>query len=307
LNLLQGAGPIAAAIAEIGIVLIVGAVLIFAGVMALLVWALRRREGEPRTADELLWVVGGGFVFPTVVLSALLVYATLRSGALSASPAGDALVIGVTGKMWWWEVRYRDPASGGEVVLANEIHVPVGRRVTLGVSSTDVLHSVWVPAIAGKIDTVPGRVHQLRFEVQEAGVYRGQCAEYCGEQHARMALHVVAQAPAEFERWLSAQMQPAAAPADPSAKQGLQVFVQQRCNACHTVRGLAEGTRLGPDLTHVGSRLHIGAGTLPMHRDNLARWVADIQRLKPGARMPAFGDLDAESLRALAAFLEQLK
>jgi cytochrome c oxidase subunit 2 len=307
LNLLQGAGPIADAIADIGIVLIVGALLIFFGVMGLLVHALRRHDEQQRPVDTLWWVVGGGFVFPSVVLSALLVYALLRSDALTPSPTRDGLVIGVTAKMWWWEVRYIDPASGAQVVLANEIHVPVGRRVMLGVSSADVIHSVWVPAIAGKIDTVPGRVHQLRFEVRDAGVYRGQCAEYCGEQHARMALHVVAQTPQDYERWLAAQLQPATAPADAEAQRGLQVFVQQRCTACHNVRGLAEGTRLGPDLTHVGSRLHLGAGTLPVHRDNLARWVADIQQLKSGARMPSFDRLDDESLRSLAVFLEQLK
>jgi cytochrome c oxidase subunit 2 len=307
LNLLQGAGPIAEAIADIGIVLIVGALLIFAGVMGLLVATLRRRDGAQRRVDKLLWVAGGGLVFPSVVLTVLLVYALLRSDALTSSPDGDALVVGVTAKMWWWEVRYRDPASGGEVVLANEIHVPVGRRVTLGVSSSDVLHSVWVPAIAGKIDTVPGRVHQLRFEVRAPGVYRGQCAEYCGEQHARMALHVVAHSPADFERWLAAQARPAAVPTDALAQRGLQVFVQQRCSACHNVRGIAEGTRLGPDLTHVGSRMHIGAGTLAMHRDNLAQWVADIQKQKSGARMPAFSHLDPPSLRALGVFLEELK
>jgi cytochrome c oxidase subunit 2 len=303
-SVLQTASAAAGVIAEVGWVLIAGAALVFAGVMALLVLALRR---GPAPVNHLRWLVGGGVVFPVVVLSVLLAYATLRSAQLFATPREPALVIAVEARMWWWQVRYRDPASGADVALANEIRVPVGRPVVLGLTSEDVIHSFWVPALAGKVDMVPGRVHQLRLQAQREGVFRGQCAEFCGTQHARMALQVVAMAPAQFDAWLAAQARPAAAPADAMALRGREVFLAQRCDACHSVRGIAEGAQLGPDLTHVASRLQLGAGTLPNGPEPLAAWVAQVQRLKPGARMPSYERLDAASAQALAGFLAQLQ
>lgn len=299
-------------IADMALVLIVGAVVIFVVVMALLlVVVFKRRHAAAAVAQrqKLLWVAGGGVLFPVVVLTALHLYATARTVPLADTQrqAGDVMV-GVTARMWWWEVRYRDAASGREVVLANEIRVPVQRHVSLGLSSADVIHSFWVPALAGKVDMVPGRVHQLRLQVGEAGIFRGQCAEYCGEQHARMALHVVAMEPQAFDRWLSEQALPAVAPASALAERGRQLFVELRCNACHAVRGLVEaGPGQAPDLTHVGSRLALGAGTLPMHREAIGRWVSETQRLKPGARMPSFQQLDDETVQALAEFLAGLR
>jgi cytochrome c oxidase subunit 2 len=304
MNVLQPASVAAGLIAEVGWVLIAGALIVFAGVMALLVLALR---SGPAPVNHGRWVVGGGIVFPVLLLSALLGYSTLRSAQLFAAPPAPALMIAVEARMWWWHVRYRDPATGAEIALANEIRVPVGRPVVLGLTSEDVIHSLWVPALAGKVDMVPGRVHQLRLQVQREGVYRGQCAEHCGTQHARMALHVVALAPEQFDRWLAAQARPAAAPADALALRGREVFLAQRCDACHRVRGIAEGAQLGPDLTHVASRLQLGAGTLPNSPEQLAAWVAQVQRLKPGARMPSYERLDPASLQALAAFLGQLQ
>lgn len=297
-------------LAEMTVVLIAGAALVFAGVMVLLAVVVLHRHASPLTRRHIAaWVLGGGVLFPCVVLSALLVYATVRSGPLADTQraAGD-VVVGLTARMWWWEVRYREPQSGREVLLANEIRVPVGRAVSLGLSTADVIHSFWVSQLAGKVDMVPGRVHQLRVRVDESGVFRGQCAEYCGEQHARMALHVVAVPPEEFDRWLLEQSRPAQEPASPLAQRGRQVFVQQRCNACHAVRGLAEaGPGQGPDLTHVGGRLALGAGTLPVAHDSFVRWVSDTQGVKPGVRMPSFDRLDPESLDALAAFLGELR
>ena len=299
----------AQAILELGTVLAAGALLIFLGVMLLLALALRRDRPAPAAQfDTRLWIVGGGVVFPVLVLSALMAYATLRTSDLSRRPdSRDALVISVTAKLWWWEVRYRGADSGEEIVLANEIRIPTGRPLTLALTSSDVIHSFWVPALAGKVDMVPGRIHHLHVEAREAGVFRGQCAEYCGEQHARMALHVVAVAPDDFDRWLAAQAQAAVEPADALAQRGRDTFLSQRCNACHTIRGVAEGSRLGPDLTHVGSRIFIGAGTLPTHRGTLGAWIADTQGIKPGARMPSFDRMDGQSLNALATFLEHLK
>ncbi len=302
--MLQPATSSAETALEVALVLSIGAAAIFVSVMGVLVLALRRRRAQP--ARGWIWIAGGGIAFPVVVLSALLAYTTVRGLQLQQPDAGG-LVIEVSGVQWWWEVRYRDSATGREVVGANEVRVPVGRPVTLGLTTGDVIHSFWVPALGGKVDMIPGRVNQLRVQVAEAGVHRGVCAEFCGDQHAKMALHVVAVAPDEFDRWLAAQAAPAVATRSAAAQQGQRLFTELRCNACHTVRGIAEESRIGPDLTHVASRLYIGAGELPVQGDNFRRWVADIQHIKPGARMPGFEHLEQEALTALAEFLAGLK
>ena len=307
-SVLSPAGPAAASIVSLSWVLVVGAAVIFAGVMGLLTWAVSRRSARPVHSGR--WIMGGGMTFTLVVLASLFVYSHWRTPGWLVQPPVGALIVSITAHMWWWEVRYRDPASGRDVTLANELHLPIGRPVWLGLNSPDVIHSFWVPALAGKVDMVPGRVNHLLVEAHQTGVYRGQCAEYCGEQHARMALHVVARPPAEFDTWLAAQAQPAAAPGGPDAPQlerGRQAFLAQRCNACHTVRGVAGEGRLGPDLTHVGSRLYLGAGTLRNQAGSMAQWVAHTQAIKPGARMPSSVDMEGATLQALAAWLEHLK
>ena len=305
-SVLSPAAEAAARITSLSWVLIVGAALIFAGMMALLAIAVGRGAGG-RSVRTRIWLLGGGVAFPLLVLGSLFAYSAARTPSWLAQPPPGALVVGITAHMWWWEVRYRDPASGQEVVLANELHLPVGRPVWLGLSSADVIHSFWVPALAGKRDMLPGRVGHLLLQASRAGVYRGQCAEFCGEQHARMALHVVAQEPTEFAAWLAAQARPAAPPSSALLERGRQVFLEQRCNACHTVRGVAAEGRLGPDLTHVGSRLYLGAGTLVNRAGSLAHWVSDTQAIKPGARMPSSPEIDVVALQALAAWLEYLQ
>ncbi|RZJ27069.1 MAG: c-type cytochrome [Haliea sp.] len=300
------AGEAAARLSSLSWVLIIGATLIFAGVMMLLAVSLRGRA-QARPVSTRLWILGGGVVFPLVVLSVLLVWSMARTPGWMERPPPGAMIVGITAHMWWWEVRYRDPASGQEVTLANELHLPAGQPVWLGLSSPNVIHSFWVPALGGKVDMVPGRVDQLMVQADRPGSWRGQCAEYCGEQHARMAIHVVAHAPADFDAWLSAQAGPAAAPDSALIERGKAAFLAQRCNACHTVRGVAEESRLGPDLTHVGSRFYLGAGTLLNQPGAMAHWVAHTQQVKPGARMPSSNDLDAATLEALAAYLEHLK
>ena len=306
---LQPAGPVATTIAEMAWVLIVGGALVFVITMAALVWALKRRRvaNPDERTGTLGWIVGAGFVFPLAVLVPLLLYSFWRAEGLTPPREAGEPIVSVTARLWWWEVRYRDPSRGLDVVLANEIRLPVGRAVTLGLTSADVIHSFWVPALAGKVDMLPGRVHQLRLQADRAGVFRGQCAEFCGAQHARMALHVVAMPPDEYERWLLAQARPAEPPRNPLAMRGAQVFAEQRCSACHSVRGLGPTALLGPDLTHVGSRLHLAAGTLPMSTSALREWLAHPQRVKPGVRMPSYDRLDDASLDALAAFLAQLE
>ena len=306
-SVLSPAAGAASTIASLSWVLMLGAGVIFAGVMGLLAWAVSRRAGK-RPARPWVWIAGGGLLFPLAVLTSLFVWSHRHMpGWLVPAPPG-ALIVGITAHMWWWEVRYRDTATGQDITLANELHLPVGRPVWLGLNSPDVIHSFWVPALAGKVDMVPGRVNHLLVEATQAGVYRGQCAEYCGDQHARMALHVVARPAAEFDGWLAAQARTvAAAPSSALLERGRQAFLTQRCNACHTVRGVAEEGRLGPDLTHVGSRLYLGAGTLRNQSGAMAHWIANTQAVKPGARMPASGDLDPATLQALAAWLEHLQ
>jgi len=302
---LRAAGPVAQSLLEVSGVLAVGGAVIFAGVMLLLVLAVARPGGDGVSTRR--WLLGGGLAFPTVVLSALFAYSEFHRPPWRPIPPPGALIVGVTGHMWWWEVRYRDAASGAEVVTANEIRIPVGRPIYFGLGSADVIHSFWVPSLGGKMDMLPGRVQHLLLQADRPGTWRGQCAEYCGEQHARMALHVVAEEPAAFDAWLAAQARPAAA-ASRELERGREAFLAHRCNACHTVRGVSEQSRLGPDLTHVGSRLHLGAGTAPNDAAQLAAWVAHTQQLKPGARMPSSGERIGEAdLQSIAAWLAQLK
>lgn len=303
-SVLHPAGPDAAVMAHMAWVLFGGGALVFLSVMALLALSLR---GDGRPVRPMRWIAGAGIAFPVAVLSALLVWSTWRSGQLSVQSSRQPLQVAVSAKMWWWEVRYS--ASGRDIFSANEIHIPTGQDVYIGLTSGDVIHSLWVPALNGKMDAIPGRVTGLTLHAARPGVYRGQCAEYCGEQHARMALHVVAHPPREFAAWLARQAQPAAVPTAALLARGRQAFIDQRCGACHSIRGVDGDVkaRLGPDLTHVGSRLHIGAGTLRNHRGTLAGWIADPQAIKPGARMPASADLDGASLLALATYLESLK
>ena len=303
-SVLHPAGWDATIISQFAWVLFGAAALIFVAVMLLLALSLRP-QGRPARAT--LWIGGGGIAFPIVVLSALLGWSTWRSTQLAPQSSRDALTISVTAKMWWWEVRYHDPVSGREIVSANEIHIPTGRAVYLGLNSADVIHSLWIPALAGKRDMVPGRVTGLTLRADKPGIYRAQCAEYCGAQHAKMALHVIASTPDEFNAWLARQALPAAPASSQVLERGRTAFLEQRCQACHTIRGVSEGTRLGPDLTHVGSRLHIGAGALPTQRSSLQAWIADPHKAKPGVFMPGSQDLDRDTLNALATYLEHLK
>lgn len=315
-SVLHPAGADAAIIHQFSWVLFVGGTVIFVFVMALLALAMRHKARPIRPA---IWIFGAGIAFPVVVLTALLTWSTWRSAQLAPQTSHGAMTISVTGKMWWWEVRYRDPASNREIIAANEIHIPVGESVYLGMTASDVIHSLWVPALAGKRDMIPGRVTGLTLRADKPGVYRGQCAEYCGEQHARMAFHVIALPRPEFDAWLARQAQPAL-PADTTVLQrGRDAFLAQQCQACHTIRGvtdvaphldenrIVDTSRLGPDLTHVGSRREIAAGTLRNHRGTLAGWIADPQAIKPGVFMPPTPDLDGETLRAMATYLEHLK
>lgn len=293
----------ATVIGETALLLVVLCSAVFLLVAALLVRALGSAPRRP--PDAWRWIVGGGILLPAVLLSGVFAHAVWRTGTL-VDERGHDLVVTVIAHPWWWELRYPDPAGGSDIVTANELHLPVGRRVALGVTASDVIHSVWVPALGGKTDAIPGRTTHWQVRLAHTGTWRGQCAEFCGEQHARMALHVVGLEPAAFDAWLAAQARDAAAPADAPTRRGQTVFVERRCGACHAVRGVAAGQG-GPDLTHVGSRGHLGAGTLPTNAASFAAWIADPQVHKPGVRMPAAADLAPDDLQALAAWLASLR
>ena len=216
------------------------------------------------------------------------------------------LPIRVIGHQWWWEVVYPDTIPQDQIETANEIHIPVGEPVVIAFESQDVIHSFWVPNLNGKRDLIPGYKTSLWLQADRAGVYRGQCAEFCGHEHAKMALVVVAQPPAEFEAWRAKQRQSQLPPTDSVAKRGEQVFLARDCVMCHAIAGTPAGGRTGPDLTHVASRATLAAGTLPNTRGNLGGWIVDPQRIKPGVLMPP-NQIAPQDLQALLTYLETLK
>ena len=252
-------------------------------------------------------ILVGGIAFPVVVLSLLLVYGliVMQAGAARSS-AADGDVVTITGKQWWWRVAYTLP-DGQRLVSANELRLPVGEAVELRLETEDVIHSFWAPRLGGKLDMIPGRTNVLTVEASAPGISRAQCAEYCGGAHALMAMYVIVMEPSAYEAWLAAEARPAEAPQDAVAERGRQVFTENGCGACHTVRGAEAAGIVGPDLTHVGSRRSLAAGTLPNDVDAFARWIADNQHIKPDNLMPPYGALDPADLRALAHYLDGLE
>jgi cytochrome c oxidase subunit 2 len=283
-----------------------GAVLVL---VLLALWIALRGAGRVRAwlASERAVEIGG-IAFPVVVLAGLLVYGIWTTQAAFVAPEQDgALSISVSGEQWWWRIGYERPVGGGTIASANEVRIPVGRDVVFTLTAADVIHSFWIPSLGGKVDMIPGTTNRLRLSADRVGVYRGQCAEYCGGPHALMAFHVVAMPEAEFDAWLDAEAGPAAPPANDEAVRGQALFVSAGCGACHTVRGTeAEGT-IGPDLTHLGSRRSVGIDTLPMTAENVARFIADGQHIKPNNRMPPFRIFSEAELGAVAAYLAGLE
>jgi cytochrome c oxidase subunit II len=306
-SVLSPGGSDAEAIATLAWIMFGGGGAVFLGVMGLAVYAHLGGETLRRRLASGKFVFAGGVLFPAVTLIALLIYGLILTGARVGMTQADALRIEVAGEQWWWRVRY--PATGGApaLVTANEIRIPTGRQVEIRLSSADVIHSFWVPGLAGKVDLVPGTVNRIRLHATHPGTYRGQCTEYCGGPHALMAFYVVALEPAQFEDWLAGQRQPAASALTPLQKQGEGLFLSTGCNACHAIRGTSAAATIGPDLTHVGGRLSIAAATLPSTAPYFARWIRENQHIKPGNRMPAFGILPDDQLAALGAYLEGLK
>ncbi len=293
-------------VAEITWVLFTGGAIIFVLVGILLALALC---GPPRLRVLLRQpslVVGGGIIFPVVVLTALLIYTLSAGSTMLKADTPPAARIEVVGEMWWWRVRYLDSEGLALFETANDIRMPAGLPVELVLKSDNVIHSFWVPNLAGKLDMVPGHVNRLRIQAQEPGLFRGQCAEYCGAQHAKMMVDVQVLSADDFQSWVASQREPAHEPAGATLALGKQVFMQN-CVQCHAIRGtLANGTS-GPDLTHVGSRLSLAAGVLPNNVGALAGWIAGSQHIKPGNAMPSFNQLSGENLRAVAQYMESLQ
>lgn len=297
---LAASGPAASEIGHLTVVLVVlgGAVLVV--FLALFARALVR-SGGPDEGHGRRLILWGGVLVPAVVVSVVLGVTLSTMRKLPDTAGDDALVIEVTGHQWWWEVFYPQH----DIRSANEIRVPVDQPVELRLTSADVVHSFWVPALGGKLDLLPERVNVLVLEASEPGVYRGVCAEFCGLQHANMAFHVVATSPAAHQEWVEVARD---APDPPTglAAQGLEVFLSRGCQECHSIEGTPASGRDGPDLTHIASRQSIAAGTLDNTTESLSEWITNPQRLKPGAEMPDI-ELSDEDVEALVAYLETLE
>ena len=299
----------------------IAALIVFVAVEALVIAAVvrfRGREGDPLPAQihgnttlEITWTI-----IPAIILIVILAFtfktqATLANPPELAEAGGNTLALRVIGHQWWWEFQYPDLG----VTTANELHLPVGVPVKVDIESADVIHSFWVPAIAGKTDAIPGRINHMVIQADEEGRYSGQCAEFCGVEHALMRFQVVAESQSTFNSWAQGQRGIATgafATPVPSGgqvslvQQGAQVFANGACVTCHTIRGTAAQGKVGPDLTHVGSRASIAANSLPNTPEGLRRWLHNPQEVKPGALMPNL-NLNDQDIDALVAYLQSLK
>lgn len=285
--------------------------LLVMGFLGASLWRTRHRLAEggpvvdPANPGLHRTLIGWGAII-LVGLTLLIVASFLADRSIAKAREREALVVRVTGHQWWWRLQYRNPATGGWIESANELHLPVGRTTRVELGSADVIHSFWVPNVAGKMDVIPGRINVIDLSPRRTGWFRGQCAEFCGLQHAHMAFDVKVESEADFDAWLAGQARSAAAPADAVLARGMQVVTGGQCAECHVVRGTAARGRAGPDLTHIGSRRSIAAGTLPFSRGALQGWIAQPQALKPGTMMPPVA-LEPADADAAARYLESLK
>jgi cytochrome c oxidase subunit 2 len=294
--------------------------IIFIVVMAMLLWSLTRRHRgyrqEPleqahipptETERRLTRSVAAATVATVVILFGLLIASVSTGKALAElGNKKNGLTVELIGNQWWWYVRYLDDNPQRIIVTANEIHIPVGRPVQIRLESNDVIHSFWVPGLNGKRDLIPSRTNVEWIEADHPGRWRGQCAEFCGLQHAHMALWVIADPPDQFEKWRDRQSEPAIQPTDPDKVHGYQVFMNNACAICHNISGTPAGGQVAPDLTHFASRLTLAAGTLPNTKGNLGGWILDPQQIKPGNHMATI-DLKTDDVQPLLDYLESLQ
>ena len=297
---LNVAGREAAQMADLLWILVIAGTVIWVLVLGTAVYATKLSPGPVDDRIANVMILAGGVFLPTIVLGGLVGWTMWTMSGLRL-PDGEGVSISVSGEQWWWRVDYVTE-DGTSIESANEIRLPVGEKVTLRLSSPDVIHSFWIPSLGGKMDMIPGRVNELVLEPTKPGIYRGVCAEYCGTSHALMAFSVVVMEKPAFESWLAEQAEPAN---DDAA--GLAVFLDNGCGACHTVRGTVAKGRVGPDLTHLASRESLGAGILPVTEESLAEWIAHTRLIKPEARMPPYDMLPASEISAIANYLMSLK
>lgn len=322
---LAPAGAGAHLIAPLAWLLIAAASLACVVVILLVLGGIRRRGSLASHAPAdagggTAWIQLGGLLIPVVVLTATFVVSESILGKLSSNahaatratsrsaPIDTAMTIDVTARQWWWQVRYRSPDGMRTFATANEIHLPVGRSVRIVLHSDDVNHSFWIPRLHPKEDAIPGELHRLVVQAEQPGTYRGECSEFCGQEHARMAFTVIAETPEQYAAWLARESADADSTfADSLARRGRTAFLENACAFCHAVRGTMAHGVVAPDLTHLASRPTLAAGTLANTRTNLEGWIMNAPAIKPGTQMPAFPQLDAPTLRALIGYLESLR
>jgi len=306
-------GPQAESLAELIWTFTAIGTVIWLAVMAVLLIAVVRRSPErpdpltrrgPTERRGIVAVAGAaGATLLIVIALTALSYLSQRH-LYGKQPS--AVVIQITGHQWWWDVRYENDRPDQVVSTANELYIPAGEPITVKLAASDVIHSFWVPSLMGKQDLIPGQDNELQFTADRPGIYRGQCAEFCGWQHAHMGMMAVVVPREQFNAWRAAQIAPAAAPEDGVQQKGAAIFQSKPCVMCHTVRGSSAGSRVGPDLTHFASRKSIAGATLPMSRGNIAAWVVDPQGIKPGTSMPNVS-LAADEIDPLVSYLEGLR
>lgn len=310
---LDPAGIQAARVERLWWFLIVVSTVVFLLVAAATVYAFLHRhrvilppETEVRRERRVHTAIAIATAATVVTLFVYLVVNFSTERAIASVPGGQPITIEITGTQWWWKIRYIDSVSSRILTTANEIHVPVGVPVKLELTSNDVIHSFWVPRLHGKKDLIPGRRAVIWLRADSAGVYRGQCAEFCGHQHALMGLTVVAEPRDRFEAWWAHQLEPAPEPVTDEERKGRDVFTSASCAMCHTIRGTDAAASTGPDLTHLASRGTIAAATLPNTRGHLGGWILDPQSIKPGVKMPS-NSLQPDDLQALLSYLQSLR
>ncbi|WP_231933006.1 cytochrome c oxidase subunit II [Botrimarina mediterranea] len=303
---LSPAGEGAEQIAALFWAMAIGAGMIWLIVIGLAVYVLRIAPYPHDTRSSRQWVIGGGVVVPTLLLTILLMFGLAILPALVRPAPGGSLHVEAVGVRWWWRIIYPTP-DGGSFELANEVRLPAGEPVQFDLRSADVIHGFWIPSLGGKVDMIPGRQTRLTLWPTTVGTYRGVCAEYCGASHAKMAFDVVVMPRAEFDTWLRQQAQDAVDPSGSEARRGSEVFLKSGCGACHSVRGTPADGSIAPDLTHLGSRRSLAAGSLENSPDNLRRWITDPQSIKPMAVMPGFHTLSDADLASLIAYLQGLE
>lgn len=283
-----------------------GALIVWLWVVGTGIYGMFVKPQEHNPKKTALFIITGGVIIPVIVLSFLIFMTIPMLPPLIAKAPPNSLEIEVSGAQWWWRVRYPQK-DGSFIELANEIRVPVNEYVQLNLLSEDVIHSFWVPPLGGKMDMIPGRSTYLTLKPTKTGVYKGACAEYCGGAHAQMKLDFVVMEKEEFNQWLEHQKKPYVKNSNPQALRGEKLFLKYGCTACHTVRGLQDIGTVGPDLTHVGSRLSLGAGILPNQLEIYHLWLSRLKQVKPQVHMPEFDMVDANDLKAISFWLEGLK